>query len=157
FEAFQTAVAGEENLAKLNEAINKAFAPLEQNGILETKSETGNQTEIFVHPIGKSEFSQVVPISDVLMNEAASKLNDRLKRELKEKGFDSSDLAQRLFNWIKPRLKPTLKPDEPATERERRLAMESVPDQYIVYKPGQVVDPKVLATAGKPLTRTEVD
>ena len=55
-------------------------------------------------------------------------------------------VADRLFTWLKPRLKPTLTLDDAATKQEIGAAVDAVPDVYAEYSVGQT-----LAKAGVPL------
>ncbi|MCC7084299.1 MAG: HDIG domain-containing protein [Pirellulales bacterium] len=156
FREFHDAIADKEKLGKVEKAIDRAFTPLEQTGWLEKlqqKHDEGNQTEIYVHPVGKPDFSQVVQVPEVLLGEATAKLFERLKEEL-----NSPELAQRIFYWIKPKLKkPTLTLDEPATQKAQTEAAKMVPTQYVVFEPGHLLAREPLVKAGEPLDANKVE
>ncbi len=129
YEQIHNAVADKEKQEKVFKAIDSAFAPLEQKGVIDKLAQghdEGNQTEIYVHPAGSPLFPQAVQVSDVLLAGAASKLFDRLKEEL-----GSPELAQRVFYWIKPKLAPPLVPtltlDVEATKTAQLDASKKVP------------------------------
>ncbi|HTQ37727.1 MAG TPA: HDIG domain-containing protein [Pirellulales bacterium] len=137
YRQFHDWIADKDKQEKIAKAIDSAFAPLEQNGVIDKLTQghdEGNQTEIYVHPAGTTLFPQVVQVPDVLMGEAASKLHDRLREQL-----NSPDIAQRLFYWIKPKVTPTLKLDVDATKAAQEDAAKKVQDQYKEYLKGKDV------------------
>ncbi len=154
YQQFHDSVADKDKQEKVFKAIDAAFAPLEQKGVIDKLAQghdEGNQNEIYVHPAGSPLFPQAVPVSDVLLAGAASKLFDRLKEEL-----GSPELAQRLFYWIKPKLTaplvPTLTLDTEATKTAQEDAANKVPDQYKTY-----AKDSVLKKSNKPLTHDDLD
>ena len=151
FQQFHDLISTKEKMDKVGAAIDSAFAPLEQHGLIDKLSQShdvGNQNEIYVHPPGSTQFPEMVQVPDVMTGEAASKLNERLKSEL-----NSPELAQRLFYWIKPKLKSTLTLDAKATEKAQQDAHDQVPEQYVTYSPGHALAKEPLAKAGQPITR----
>src|SRR5262249_52762127 len=69
FQQFHDAIADKEKLDKVSKAIDSAFAPLEQKGLMEKWTqdhEAGNQNEIYVHPIGSPQFPELVQVPDIL-------------------------------------------------------------------------------------------
>ena len=155
YQQFHAALDNQEKLAKVEKAVERAFAPLEQKGVLEKLQQAhdeGNQTEIYVHPVGSAMFPQVVQVSEVMIGEAAAKLHDRLKEELK-----FPELAQRIFYWIKPKLVSTLQLDAPATRAAQQEAADKVPQQYVLFAPGHALAKEPLVYADKPLTREELE
>jgi cyclic-di-AMP phosphodiesterase PgpH len=154
YKDFHDAIADKDKQEKVFKAIDAAFAPLEQKGVIEKLAQghdEGNQTEIYVHPAGSPLFPQTVQVSDVLLGGAASKLLDRLKEEL-----NSPELAQRLFYWIKPKLAPPLVPtlslDAEATKTAQEDAARKVPDQFKLY-----AKDSLLKKADHPLGRDDLD
>ncbi len=155
YQQFHTALGDQEKLAKVEKAVERAFAPLEQKGVLEKLQQAhdeGNQTEIYVHPVGSAMFPQVVQVSEVMLGEAAARLHDRLKEEL-----NSPDVAQHIFYWLKPKLVSTLQLDAPATRTAQQEASDKVPPQYVVFAPGHALAKEPLVAAGKPLTRENLE
>jgi cyclic-di-AMP phosphodiesterase PgpH len=154
YEQFHEAVADKDKQDKVFKAIDAAFSPLEQKGVIEKLPQghdEGNQTEIYVHPAGSPLFPQAVQVPDVLLAGAASKLFDRLKEEL-----NSPELAQQLFYWIKPKLTsplvPTLTFDADATKTAQEDASRKVPDQFKVYARDSLVK-----KADRPLGHEDLD
>ncbi len=134
YQQFHTALGDQEKLAKVEKAVERAFAPLEQKGVLEKLQQAhdeGNQTEIYVHPVGSAMFPQAVQVSEVMLGEAAARMHDRLKEEL-----NSPDVAQHIFLWLKPKLVSTLQLDVPATRIAQQEASDKVPPQYVVFRTG---------------------
>ena len=68
-------------------------------------------------------------------------LKERLHSQLRD-----AEVADRIFAWLRPRLSPTLKLDQQATDEAIRIAVEKTPDATITYAAGDV-----LAKAGVPL------
>ncbi len=160
YQQFHAAVADKEKLEKVEKAVESAFAPLEQTGIIEKLSQApdqGNQREIYVHPGGSTAFPMVVQVPDVMVTTAAAKLLERLKDEL------GQDNAQRIFYWIKPRLTqlvqttPTLKLDEASTQAAQDEAIKKVPDQFTEFKPGHALAKDPLVQAGEPIKRDKLE
>ncbi|HEY2826639.1 MAG TPA: HDIG domain-containing protein [Pirellulales bacterium] len=154
YEQFHNSVGDQEKQDRAFKAIDAAFAPLEQKGVIDKlaqEHDEGNQNEIYVHPAGSPLFPQAVPVSDALLAGAASKLFDRLKEEL-----NSPEMAQRLFYWIKPKLTtplvPTLTLDVDATKAAQEDATKKVPDQYKLYPKDSLVK-----KANRPLFRDDLD
>jgi cyclic-di-AMP phosphodiesterase PgpH len=150
FREFRATFAGQENLERFDRAAAAAFTPFEQRGLLDTPPQAGrgNQEEILVHPRGALEPRQVVKTADVLMGDATA-FQQSLRLQ-----FESPMVADRLFAWIKPKLKPTLAPDE--TENvsafaEMEEAIQAVKPVLVNYLPG-----RTLAKAGQPLSFEQV-
>jgi putative nucleotidyltransferase with HDIG domain len=155
FKKFHTAIGDKEKLAKVEAAIDRAFGPIEQNGIKKQHElKDGNQTEISVYPAnGSAQFPQIVRVSEVLLGEASAKLHNRLKEELND-----PDLAQRIFQWIKPQLvEETLKIDPEATRAAQDDAAKRVPDQFFEYQAGKEVVVNPLVRVGTPLTAADIN
>ena len=95
FTAFRNRVGSKEKLLEFNKAIDRAFAPLEQQGVLEKIQhglDDGSQTEIDVHPIGNVTEMLRVQVAEVLLGEAKIRLKSRLAEEL-----GSGPLTDRVF------------------------------------------------------------
>ncbi|MHB1036158.1 MAG: HD family phosphohydrolase [Pirellulales bacterium] len=147
FKRFRDALAGEGKLADFEKAIHDAFATFEMRGLLEKlppEQIDGNQEEIQVHPLGDPQ-SHPVPIKDVLVGDASA-LRKKLAAQLK-----SPEVAERVFNWLRPRLPSTLVYDKQGTQRAREDAATSVPVVLTPYAIGQP-----LAKAGEPLGAEQI-
>lgn len=151
FERLHEALDGDENLARFEADLAAALAPFESRGVLDElpqKSGEGNQDEIVVFPVDGSEEPKVVKVTDVLIG------NGTAVQESLRAHFPSPDVADLVFNWLRPRLAEvnTLALDETATQRAREAAAASVTEVVREFKPGQT-----LARAGQPLTRDQTD
>jgi putative nucleotidyltransferase with HDIG domain len=137
FQPVHEAVSDKDKLDKVERAVAAAFAPIEQTGVIDKLSQAydeGNQTEIYVHPATSSAFPELVKVNDVLLGQAASGVQERLRQEL-----GSQELAQRLFNWIKPKLTSTLAVDPVATKKEQEEARRQEPDHFKAYPQAALV------------------
>lgn len=144
FEQFRQAVGGMER-AKLEQAIEEIFAPLEQRGLLQKLQHSdGDQKEIIVHPKGQPDSRMKVPVTDVLIDLQTAE-DSPLKRRLHANAH-TAPVADELFTWLRGRLPTTLTIDQVQTARERDAAVALVPPEYFEYQAGQP-----LAFAGKPL------
>ena len=153
FQKFHLALDSKEERAAFEKAIDRAFSDIEQKGILEKLAQApdeGNQTEIWVHPVGDSAFPALVPVAEVRSGEAIAQLHNRLKTELA-----SPDIAQRVFYWLKPKLEKltTLTIDDDATTSSKKKAEDDVKNIYKVYRAGK----EALAVAGQPLDDNALD
>jgi len=149
FTAFRNRVGTKEKLQDFNKAIDRAFAPLEQQGVLEKIQhglDDGSQTEIDVHPIGNITEMLRVQVAEVLLGEAKIRLKGRLAEEL-----DSGPLTDRVFAWIDPRLTGSLELDSEATAKAKAEAIEKTPKQFVRYAAGDLLVP-----AGKEITPEEL-
>ena len=75
--------------------------PYEQHGLLDKLPQEpgeGNQDEILVHPVGQAEPLQIVKVADVLLGDGSA-IRDSLRKQL-----DNTDVADRLFAWLRPQL-----------------------------------------------------
>jgi cyclic-di-AMP phosphodiesterase PgpH len=149
FTAFRNPVSSKEKLLEFNKAIDRAFALLETQGVLEKIQhgiDDGSQTEIDVHPLGNTTEMIRVQVADVLLGEAKIRLKARLTDEL-----GSGPLTDRVFMWIDPRLTGSLEVDSEATSKAKNEAVEKTPEQFIRYAAGDL-----LAPAGEELTNEQV-
>jgi len=134
FREFRAAFAGQENLERLERALSAAFAVFEQRGLLQELDQAqgkGNQEEILIHPRGLAEPLQVVKVTEALIGDGTA-LQEALRAQ-----FASEAVADRLFAWLKPKLKPTLTPDDTQTSRAMEEAVKAVPDEVVRYAAGQ--------------------
>lgn len=149
FQRFRQSFLGDRNPAQLEERLARVFAPFEARGLLDALPEDarpGNQSEILVFPQDNSAEPDVVQVGDVLIGDAATIL-DRLREE-----FPDRETAQRLFEWIRPRLTPTLVLDSRQTKLAREAALAAVEPVAKPFPAGQV-----LVDAGKPITKEKLE
>ena len=146
FEAFRAALMNDRELTKFQQAVAAALAPFERRGLLETlhpEHAKGNQKEILVRQASAgAKPPEVVQVEDVLIGAICGE-NGPLQQRLAEQLTDK-ELSTRVFNWLRPLLKPTLKWDAEGTQREREQASNNTPEEFKIYQPGHV-----LARAGK--------
>ena len=138
FRRFREQVAGPEKLAALDKSLEAALGPFEQRGLLETPSTElgkGNAEKIVVKPKRAPEPVQTCKLSDVLLGDKTA-----VQQSLRA-NIQPDDTADLLFNWLRPRLKPTLQVDVDRTSAKREQAMRAVHDVYDTYKPGQLLVP----------------
>lgn len=148
FQRFRQSFLGEMNPAKLEECLARVFAPFEQRGLLDALPEDarpGNQSEILVYPEDDASEPEVVQVGDVLIGDAAA-IRDRLAEE-----FADADTSQRLFEWVRPRLMPTLVLDAERTQAAREAAVVAVAPVEKPYPAGQV-----LVNAGESITKEQL-
>ncbi len=149
FTGFRSRVGTKEKLLDFNKAIDRAFAPLETQGVLEKIQhglDEGSQTEIDVHPLGNATEMLRAQVADVLLGEAKIRLKARLNEEL-----GAGPLTDRVFTWIDPRLTGSLELDTEATAKAKVEAIEKTPKQFVRYAAGDLLVP-----AGKEITSAEL-
>lgn len=138
---------------RFDEAIKKAFAPLELSGVIDVlqhKSTEGSQTSILVKTKGKPT-PQEVAVEDVLISKIKPRLLQALIGELKFGGMSESSLAvaDLAYAWLDRRLPAirTLQLDQNASELAKQAAAAKVQPFIRTYKAGD----DHLAPAGLPL------
>jgi len=147
FLAFKQALSGTENLAKFEKGVAAALAPLERRGLLvkfPRELDRGNE-EIVVYPTGHREAAERVKISDVLLDDGKP-LRQSLRTHL-----DSTEVADRVLAWLRPRLRDTLTLDEVETRRALDEAAAGVGEVLVKVEAGHT-----LARAGQPLDKRQV-
>ena len=144
FQRFRAKLDTKERLLECEKGIDRAFAPLENVGVLEKIQhgiDEGSQTEIDVHPLGNATELSRAQVADVLLGEAKVRLRSRLDEE-----FGEGPIAGRVFTWIESRLPGTLEIDRDATTKAKKEAVEKTPQQFVRYAAGDL-----LADAATPL------
>jgi putative nucleotidyltransferase with HDIG domain len=144
FQRFRARIDTKERLLECEKGIDRAFAQLENVGVLEKIQhgiDEGSQTEIDVHPLGNAAELSRAQVADVLLGEAKVRLRARLDEELGE-----GPLAGRVFTWVESRLPGTLEVDRDATTKAKKEAVEKTPQQFVRYAAGDL-----LADAAAPL------
>lgn len=143
FIKFREAFTPQQCLDRIDRAVAEAFAPFEKHGLLDKldqdKLGPGNQGEITIYPVGHPEDEQTVCTIDVLTGDGSAIRNSLRKQP------DLSGVADRLFAWLLPHLKPTLSVDDERTKQSMDKAAQAVAEVLVDYS-GQT-----LAKAAKPL------
>lgn len=144
FNLFREAIAADEELATLRSVVEKAFLEIDKNGLLEQLSHESNEGSIErveVHPVGNFEDVHSVNVSQVRIAEVSVDLRSRLFEEFGKESeiiTDSDLVAQRIFDWLNPRLPETLTWDE---SRSKAGANKAVREVATVMKPIAPGDP----------------
>jgi putative nucleotidyltransferase with HDIG domain len=148
FREFRAVFTPQENLERFEQALAKVFLPFEQRGLLDKLNPELNQEMIVVHPVDKAEPLQTVKVSEVLMGDGTA-FRDSLRAQP-----ELANVADRLFAWIKPRLKPTLTLDAVRTRAVVKETSDKIKENpvYVKYSEGQV-----LANANKPLESEQIE
>jgi len=107
FQEFRKALAGKENLDRLDRTIAEAFAPLEQRGLLADliKELKGFNQKTIVAYTAENPKRREIEVSDVTVDPKA------IRQTLTE-GLGSKAIADRVYAWLEPRL---LHPSKPLT------------------------------------------
>lgn len=154
FQKFRAAFTPQESLDQAMTAVAAVFAPFEDRGTLDKpgdKNGPGNSQEVVIYPVGKPKVRRHIPLSEVQINWSEwSVMRDALQRDPQ-----LAPVADRLFAWLKPRLKemkPTLTPDDKMTKQRMDAAEAAVRIVPMEYSEGQV-----LAKAGEPLDKDQLE
>lgn len=137
FQKFRESLSAEGALDKFKSALNDAFAPLLQKGVLEKPSaeHDANAETIAVRPVGsEAGFEQRVPMSDVLVENVAGAVQKTLLQKM-----PSQDVAERIFARVKSALPTTLKLNVDATRQDQKKAAADVKTQTETIAPGTVL------------------
>ncbi len=148
FQQFRAALSGQEALDELELAVERALAPFVERGLLEQlppEQLEGNQDEITVYTAEAHATAPAIKLADVLIGDGRA-VQVAVHREV-----SNSVVANRIFDWLQPRLTTTLRYDPDATERARERAAASVPQQFVTVAAGET-----LAAAGQPLGDEEL-
>jgi putative nucleotidyltransferase with HDIG domain len=139
FQELHKAIAGKENLDRLDQAIKEALAPFERHGLLgddpRKKLLTDNQEEIVVYPVGNPDQKEPVHLKDVQLGDASAirdALRERIQPEL---------VADGVFAWFQARLQPltTLTAQREATDRAQDAAVAEVEPVWLPFKAGDIL------------------
>jgi hypothetical protein len=150
FEQFRQALSAPAKLAKFEKAITAAFAPFERSGLLAKlprEPGKGNYEEILVYPTDKPEATEIVKISEVLLTGNKGIVKQSLSSHL-----DSAVVAERVFDWLQPRLVETLTLDEARTQKALEASVAEVGEMWDRYDAGQT-----LAAGGVALDRRHLN
>lgn len=139
FEQFRETFGTPERLATLRKQLAAAFAPFEAHGLLSKlprrENRKGNSEEIAVYLEGKPDKLDIVKLHEVMIGDGKAVYQSLLDQ------FESSDLADRFFAWVKPRLTTTLSLDDQATQKALQEAAAGVSEVLVKYEAGQTLVP----------------
>jgi putative nucleotidyltransferase with HDIG domain len=146
FERFRTTLAAEGELDRFKASLAEALSPMMKNGLLEKlpPEHDANAQKIAIRPVGNRGWEDEVPISDVLIENAASTLQKSLQQKL------PLEVADRVFAAIKRRLPETLKLNLEATREEQDMAVAAVEQQWEVIPAGAILA-RAKDETGRPL------
>ncbi|HJQ81629.1 MAG TPA: HDIG domain-containing protein [Lacipirellulaceae bacterium] len=137
FQKFREALSTEGALETFKASLSEALAPLMKSGILEKlpPEHDANAERIAIRPVGNVGFEVEVPISEVLVENAASALQKSLQQKM------PLEVADRIFAELKRRLSETetLKLNLEATREVQAKAVAAVEDQFKVIPAGEVL------------------
>ncbi len=154
FVRFANALRKDASLEALKAGIDAALLKYIHNGLLENlahKFGEGSTLEIYVHPLGIPGNIHKVEVSEVRIAEIAEQMRDRIRLSLvnQESISDTRFVADRIYDWLRPRLPVTLTLDQEATERERRRAESRTEPETRLYTPGSRLDKRTLSVEGE--------
>ncbi len=150
YQKFREALSAEGALETFKASLTEAIAPLMKSGILEKlpPEHDANAEKIAIRPAGNIGFETEVPISEVLVENAANALLKSLQNKM------PLEVSDRIFAAIKRRMSETktetLKLNLEATREAQANAVAAVEDQYKVIPAGEVLAP-AKDGAGNPL------
>ncbi|MFN9753124.1 MAG: hypothetical protein ACK57U_17260, partial [Planctomycetota bacterium] len=142
FEQFRETLKADERLESLRGVLTRAFLEIDATGLLESLEHDltrGSMLEIQVYRKGDPETTRTVEVSKVRIAEAAEVLRKNLIRELEKENATFPQpalLAERLYQWLRPRLPVTLKWNDEASRRESEIAGRKVETKLRLYKVG---------------------
>jgi putative nucleotidyltransferase with HDIG domain len=150
YQKFREALSAEGALETFKASLTEALAPMMKSGILEKlpPEHDANAEKIAIRPAGNIGFETEVPISEVLVENAANALLKSLQNKM------PLEVADRIFAALKRRLSETktetLKLNLEATREAQAKAVAAVEDQFKVIPAGEVLAP-AKDLAGDPL------
>ncbi len=169
FERFRKALQKDTALEAFRKALELALMDFVKNGLIENlehePGEEGNALEIRVHPIGNPADTRLVDVSQVRIAEIADSLHAQLTSAFQQQPdlADGEFLADRVYDWLFPKLPKTLSIDEQATESAMRRAERNTPKKFKIYGPGDPLQKKSMDStdvnviaAGQPLDEDDI-
>lgn len=153
FRRFCDGLSKDESLDAVKLGVEAALLKYVSTGLLENLEHEfgeGSTVEIKVFPVDKASESRVVDVSEVRIGEIAGEMFNRLRTSLdnQENIADPLFVADRVYDWLRPRLPTTLSLDRVQTERELRNAEATMEPQMRIYPPGSQLDKRTLSVAG---------
>jgi len=168
-EKFRAALQADERLEILRSVLTRAFLEIDGTGLLENLEHDltrGSMLEIQVYRKGDPETTRTVEVSKVRIAEAAGDLRRNILRELEKENATFSEpalIAERLYQWLRPRLPVTLKWNDAASRREAEAAGKKVESKMRLYKVGDPLQHANLAgetpeqLGGQPLVAADLE
>lgn len=168
FDRFRRALAKDEKLTALENALEAAFQEAERIGLLASLDHEfgdGNMQKIMVWRTTPGDATEV-NVSDVRIDEIRDQLHRRLIDELTAQAEFISDpefVGDRLFQWLDPKLPTTLSWDRPLTRRKADVMIRELPPVYKRFQIGDSLektdamgDELGLGTGSRPLTLADI-
>ena len=158
YEEFKNALIKDEKLSAISSAVEIAISEMRKYGLLKTlehELEDGDTETIQVY-VNSIEDAVLLNVTQVRMAESLDRLRDKLIEELSrnEDTIDSPEVvADRIFNWLKPRLPITLTWDADSSASGRRRVASEVKDKYKQYMPGEPLEKLTYQGADEPIIR----
>jgi putative nucleotidyltransferase with HDIG domain len=147
FDRFRKAIATDDELTKLREAVKKAFIDIDENGLLKALAHEigeGNLQEIEIYDKGNfAGGTHVAAVSEVRIVEIVNNLKRKLIEEISvesEAITDPEFVAQRVYQWLRPRLPETLTWDETRTAKDAKEAAKAVKPIEKTVAPGDPLE-----------------
>jgi putative nucleotidyltransferase with HDIG domain len=153
FLRFVNALANDASLDAIKLGLDAALEKFVNNGLLENLEHEfgqGSTLEIMVYPHGQPNEARRVEVSQVRIGELADDLYQRIRLSLDnpEKISDPQFVADRIYDWLRPRLPTTLSLNQKETERSLRRAEAATPAEYRLYTPGSQLDKRTFSVEG---------
>jgi hypothetical protein len=145
FERLKTALLKDEKLAITTKAIENAFSEIRRYGLLrnlEHELGNGSMQEIQVY-LNTIEDTVTVNVSKVRMAETLDDLRKNLLEEFSRNAnliHEPALVAERVFQWLKPRLPVTLSWDAENSRIGQRKAAAAVAVKLKQYQPGDPLE-----------------
>lgn len=155
YEQFRALFGADQDLERLKQAVASALGSFRRGGLLHNlghEPDQGSQVEILVHPPGLPQDAEPFPVEQVRIPEVQKTLHERLAAELRKQYMDPDQAnvaAQRLFDYLSPRLPTTLVFNREATLAASDRAAAQVEPRYTTYAPGEKLKG---VKGGEPLT-----
>ncbi|MBW3596170.1 MAG: HDIG domain-containing protein [Planctomycetes bacterium] len=155
YDQLRETLSEDPDLDLLKKAVATALSPFRGSGLVQSLAhdpDQGSHVEILVHPPGVIQDGKRVPVEEVRVPEVQKTLRDRLAAALQDQYMDAEQArqaAQRLYEYLSPRLPTTLTFDRDATLAAGEAAARKVEPRFITYMPG---DKLKGVRGGEPLT-----
>ena len=165
---FREALELDESLETLTKVVKTVFLDIEETGLLENlehEFQHGSLQEIKVYNKGTPEDAKPVQVDKVRIAKISDEFKANLLSELQKESAvitDSSLVADRLFDWLRPQLTTTLKWDKVRSKNDQKLAAERVEAVPKEYRPGDPLDKelddveRLVIRAGVPLDDADI-
>jgi hypothetical protein len=137
FQEFRKAVAGKENLDRLDQAL----APFERRGLLGDPLKdllTDNQEEILVYPVGHPDQKEPVKLKDVQLGDAGA-IRDALRDRIQPEAVADAVFAWFQSHLLHPKPLTTLTHDKTATGAAQETADHEVEPVWQTFNAGETL------------------